>query len=201
MTPQERKKIQIESILIIDFFNEYYVFEQLVKSLFQKKIVEVDHKYKSKLYFYHGVSAGNSYVNYNKQCIELNPCKYIEGYNFNTLQINKINNFLKIDNIIDELNFSINSIQRATMEISFNTCCDSLIKMRNCFAHEIKKVNFKETDIIELLNISKIKERLSKWYEEMLDDEISDTSKAIASNIVYMRIIIDKLKELNSELK
>lgn len=203
MTPKEIKKIKVESILIIDFLNEYFVFEKLVKSIFQKKIVEVDHQYKSKLYFYYGGTVGNGiFIDFEEQSIRLDKRKYEDNDIFKSLPINKINNFLKKDKIINELDFYIESIQRKADVYPLHECCKKFTEMRNLLAHEIKNVCFEEKKhFIELLSISKIQERLSKWYEDMLDDDMSDASRAIASNIVYIRIIIEKLKKLNSELK
>lgn len=71
--------------------------------------------------------------------------------------------------------------------------------MRNILAHEMVNIQFKNKDLIELLTF----DQLEAYSFEILQNydvrKMDSMTRYIASNIIYMRKIIDELKVAEAE--
>jgi len=195
-------EVQINSVVIVHFMIEFDKFERLAKSIFQREIQRVDHKYKSILYFYYGCTVGNEWrIDYNERCIERNGRRiYNDEEMFKAWPLDKINKFLRKERIIQYFDYEIGSIQTPMSTYPFYDSCEKLIKMRNCLAHSITSVDFKDAEIIESLSDNKIKERIYDWLDSSVSiEDMSDMAKAICSNTIYMNILAEKLHEVSGK--
>ena len=187
--------LQIKSLLIFDFLNEYNQFEKIVRTVFEKNIPKLPKEKKQQLYFFYGGKIG-SCIEYEDPGLKFQELKYDSNENFSQLTINQILKIFKPNpGVIPEFNFQISSIQRSMTEFPFFDSAIKLLNMRNKLAHELIHLEFKNRDIIEQLSMEKI---ISETFEILNDYDISkmdNDSKQIASNIIYMRAIIDKLKD------
>lgn len=57
MEQRELKILQVKSLIIVSFLSKYSELESIIKSIFQRDILAVEHHYKSKLYFMYGCSS------------------------------------------------------------------------------------------------------------------------------------------------
>lgn len=191
----------IESVVIVRFMIEFDKFEKEIKRIFQEQINLVEHRHKSLLYFYYGCTVGNEWrINFDDRCIERAGIrKYNDAELFKSLTLDKINKFLRKERIIQCFNLTINSLQTNMSEYPFYDCCEKLIKMRNCLAHSISQVTFKNSEIIELLNDQKIEKYASEYYNwDISVHNLTETSKIICSNLIYIKVLI---QELNSKIQ
>lgn len=198
MAEQSWHDEQINSVIIVKFMIEFDKFEKTAKKIFQNQIKEVEHKYKSILYFYYGCTIGNEWkINYDQRSIELvSQRKYDDSEMFKTLSLDKINKFLRKENILQCFNIKINSLQTKMLEFTFYDSCEKLIKMRNCLAHSINKTNFNDRDIIELLSDKKIEEKMYDWVDKSVSvNDLTTLSKNIFSNMIYMRVLLNELSK------
>ena len=89
--------------------------------------------------------------------------------------------------------YEIQSLQTKQTVYSYLDCTIKLINMRNILSHELSELKFKDKDLIELLSIENLKKQefpmLLNYDLEIMDD----MTKYIASNIVYMRIMLEKI--------
>lgn len=188
--------LQIKSLLIVKFISSYAKLEKLIKNIFQKEIVLVDHKFKSKLYFLYGSTVGNDiFYNHDTETLDLScKRKYDDTELFKILTINKIIKFDRKEKIITPFKFTIASIQVAMQEYEFHDSCIKLINMRNKLAHEIDSIAFKDSDIIEVLSKQSMRNNPIDWVDDMDLDKIDDIASGIYSNIIYVYKIIEKLQ-------
>lgn len=196
MSEKEWYESPIDSVIIVKFMIEYDKFEKEIKKIFQEQIKLVDHKNKSILYFYYGCTVGNGWkIDYNNRSIDRSDHrKYDDNEMFKSLNLDKINKFLRKERIIQCFDFQINSLQTSMVAYTFYDSCEKLIKMRNCLAHSISKVQFDNAEIIELLNDSKIEEYIYKWIDrEIPIHNLTYISKMICSNLIYMSVLQEEL--------
>lgn len=188
--------LRIKSLLIVKFISSYAKIEKLIKNVFQKEIVLVDHKFKSKLYFLYGSTVGNDiFYNHDTETLDLScKRKYDDTELFKMLTINKIIKFDRKEKIINPFKFTIASIQMAMQEYEFHDSCIKLINMRNKLAHEIDSIAFKDSDIIEVLSKQSMRNNPIDWVDDVDLDKIDEVASGIYSNIIYIDKIIEKLE-------
>lgn len=195
------EQLQIKSLLIVKYISSYAYFEKLIKDIFQKEIINVDHKHKSKLYFLYGSTVGNDiFYNYETESLDLNGRrKYNDSELFKTLNINKIIRFDRKEKIIEPFKFDITSIQTPMQQYAFHDSCLKLINMRNKLAHELDSIVFKSSiDIIETLSFSTIEHNQIDWLKDFDLSKMDDMALAIYSNIIYMNIITGTLQSVTN---
>jgi uncharacterized protein YutE (UPF0331/DUF86 family) len=197
MEYKERIALQIKSLLIMHFISKFAKLENLIKNIFQDRIQNKEHQYKSKLYFMYGCMVGNDiYYDIENECLSLNGVrKYNNNELFKNLNINRIIRFDRKEKLIDTFSFNVNSIQKRALSHNFHDCILALISMRNKLAHELDKVSFKDTDVIEILSSSNLNAFSFEWLEGLDITHMSNDSIKIFSNLVYIDIIINELKQ------
>lgn len=197
MNAKDYSSFQTKSILIVRYISEYCVFEKTILERFQHEIVKLDRGYKNKLYFYYGIYVGHNVVfDFEKNKVSLSE---INSYNdeemFKSLNLNKIIKFERKESLIKAFVFNIDSVIRKTTCFPFYDCCIKLISMRNKLAHEVDSISFKNGDIIELLPYEYLNSYDYEYVREYDFEDADEISVALLSNIIYMRMIIDKIKE------
>ena len=70
--------------------------------------------------------------------------------------------------------------------------------MRNKLAHELEELHFKDSDLIELLSLDNIRKEPFELLQNYDIGNLDDSTKYIASNIIYMRRLIQHLEEIIS---
>lgn len=201
MEKQEIIKLQIKSILLAHYITYFTKLEKTIKQIFQRRIVEKEHKYKSKLYFAYGCVVGNDlFYDFDKECISLiGNRKYSDTELFNNLNINKIIKFDRKEHIIDDFQLNINSMQSKHLSFSFHDSVLKLIKMRNKLAHELNEIDFDNKDIIEKLSLKFISDNRFEWLDGLDVNMMEDESIDIYSNLIYMLHIIELLSNRESQ--
>lgn len=189
---QQILKLRIKCIIIFEFLNLYNKFELTIRSVFENHIKNFDKTLIQKLYFYSGGHIG-SYIDYPSNTIKLNSLEYKKDYTFKDLTINQIVKIIKQEEHCSLFKYEIQSLQTKQTVYSYLDCTIKLINMRNILSHELAELKFKDKDLIELLSIENLKKQefpmLLNYDLEIMDD----MTKYIASNIVYMRIMLEKI--------
>ena len=57
MEQRELKILRIKSLIIVSFLSKYSELEDIIKNTFQREILQIEHRHKSKLYFMYGCSS------------------------------------------------------------------------------------------------------------------------------------------------
>ncbi len=192
---QKTLSLQIRSLMVCDFLDEYNQLERAIRNVFENNISNLSSSTKQQLYFYYGGKIG-TYIEYESHGIKINELNYSEEEMFKQLSINQIIKIFKSNRCLEAFNFSIESIQRPLTVFPFYDCTIRLLNMRNKLAHEVSNLNFKDGDIIELLS----PEQISQQSFELLRNydllKIDAMTQCIASNIIYIRKIISKLPNI-----
>ena len=195
MEQPELIKLQLKSLLIVHYISYFAKIENLVKQIFQKRIVEQDHKYKSKLYFMYGSVVGNDiYYDIDNECLALvGNRRYHDAELFKELSLNKIGKFDRNECIISEFRANIDSIQTKSLSFTFHDSVIKFINMRNKLAHELNDISFNDKDVVERLSSSYIKQDAFEWLEGLDVTMIDNETIAIYSNLIYINKIVEQL--------
>lgn len=195
MEQPELIKLQLKSLLIVHYISYFAKIENLVKQIFQKRIVEQDHKYKSKLYFMYGSVVGNDiYYDIDNECLALvGNRRYNDAELFKELSLNKIVKFDGKECIISEFRANIDSIQTKSLSFTFHDSVIKFINMRNKLAHELNDISFNDKDVVERLSSSYIKQDAFEWLEGLDVTMMDNETIAIYSNLIYINKILEQL--------
>lgn len=71
--------------------------------------------------------------------------------------------------------------------------------MRNILAHEMANLQFKNKDLIELLTLEQLEAQSFQILQNFDIRKMDNMTQYIASNLVYMRKLIDALASLKAE--
>ena len=189
---QNTLSVQIKSLMIYEFLNEYNRLEQMIREEFEQSIPSLPQKVVQQLYFYYGGRIG-TYIDIEEEAVKLTVAKYKDNDLFKELTVNQIIKLFKKNPCLKAFNFEIPSIQRATTFFSFYDCVIRLLNMRNKLAHEMVNLRFQNKDLIELLTFEQLEAqdfRILKNYDVRKMDNMT---QYIASNLVYMRSLISVL--------
>lgn len=190
---QKTLSLQIRSLMVYDFLDEYNQLERTIRIVFEENIETLPSNTKQQLYFYYGGKIG-TYIEYESHGIKINELSYDERELFRNLSINQIIKIFKSNKCLQAFDFSIESIQRSTTIFPFYDCIIRLLNMRNKLAHEVSNLNFRDGDIIELLSPEQISQQpfqLLQNYDLLKMDEMT---QYVASNIIYIRRILLQLR-------
>lgn len=194
MEQRELMALRIKSLIIVSFLKKYSEFEKKVKDIFQKNIIEIEHRYKSKLYFMYGCSSVSTYYNIEKEQVSLASNRsYSDKEIFSGLTLDKLIKFDRKDNLISVFQFEIPLKQNKAISVPFHDCCIKLTKMRNILAHEIIDCTFNSNEVIENLSDNYISNLDFDWFEEGDVGLMDENSKSIISNYTYLCDLINKL--------
>ncbi|MBU5680932.1 hypothetical protein [Blautia sp. MSJ-9] len=195
---QNTLSIQIKSLMIYEFLKEYNKLERMIRGIFEKNIPLLPNTVIQQLYFYSGGRIG-TYIDVEEESVKLSAIKYKDNDLFKELTINQIVKIFKKNSCLKAFNFEISSVQRATTEYSFYDCAIRLLNMRNILAHEMVDIQFKNKDLIELLTFDQLEKHNFEILQNYDIHVMDNMTQYIASNIVYMRKIIDHLRTLMEE--
>ena len=190
---QDTLSVQIRSLMIYEFLNEYNRLEQMIRGIFEQSIPSLPPKVIQQLYFYNGGRIG-TFIDTEEESVKLTAVKFKENDLFKELTINQIIKIFKKDSCLREFNFDIPSIQRSTTVFPFYDCVIRLLNMRNILAHEMVNIQFKNKDLIELLTFDQLETHSFEILQNYDVRKMDNMTQYIASNIVYMRKIIVQLK-------
>mgnify|MGYP000392903152 FL=1 len=189
-------KEQNDAVIIYKFLIYYNSFENIIREIISKEWENLDNKIKNRLAFYVGwLGSEIKFIEYDTYSIKQEIWKYNEKKIQQKLTINQ---FIKIDKkekAISAFDFEIESKTIKKLTFLSYDCFVCLINMRNKLAHNIIDINFKSSDIIELLPDNTLKNFEEKWIKNMDINHISDMGKAILSNYIFMKEIIAHLEE------
>lgn len=184
--------VQIKSLMVYEFLNEYNKLEYLIREIFERNIHSLPTNVIQQLYFFHGGRIG-SYIDTEGETVRLTSVKYKENDVFKELTVNQIIKIFKKNPCLDAFNFEIQSIQRAGVTFTFFDCVIRIINMRNILAHEIVNIFFKDKDLIELLSLDQLELQNFEMLRNYDICKMDNMTRYIASNIVYMRRMMIQL--------
>ena len=179
------------SVIVYAFLDKYNNLESIIRALFEKNLKNFTPKLINELYFLYGGRI-NTYFEYQTDCIKLNNIKYNEEESFKDFSINQIIKFCREKNCISVLKSNIPSVERQ-IHFVVDDCIIKLLSMRNCLAHELADITFKNNSLIDPLSDKKLDEYISTNFLDVNVAEIDVMSKHILSNIIYMDNIVSIL--------
>lgn len=190
---QKTLSLQIRSLMVYDFLDEYNQLERTIRIVFEENIETLPSNTKQQLYFYYGGKIG-TYIEYESHGIKINELNYSEEEMFKQLSINQIIKIFKNNRCLEVFNFSIESIQRPLTVFPFYDCTIRLLNMRNKLAHEVSNLNFRDGDIIELLSPEQISQQPFELLQNYDLQKMDEMTQCVASNIIYIRRILQQLR-------
>ena len=190
---QDTLFVQIKSLMIYEFLNEYTQLEQMIREIFEQSIPSLPQKVIQQLYFYNGGRIG-TFIDTEEESVRLTTAKYKENDLFKELTINQIIKIFKKNPCLGTFNFDIESIQWPTTVFPFYDCVIRLLNMRNILAHEMVNIQFKNKDLIELLTFDQLEAQSFEILQNYDVRKMDNMTQYIASNIVYMRKLMAGLK-------
>lgn len=190
---QKTLSLQIRSLMVYDFLDEYNQLERTIRIVFEENIETLPSSTKQQLYFYYGGKIG-TYIEYESHGIKINELNYSEEEMFKQLSINQIIKIFKNNRCLEVFNFSIESIQRPLTVFPFYDCTIRLLNMRNKLAHEVSNLNFRDGDIIELLSPEQISQQPFELLQNYDLQKMDEMTQYVASNIIYIRKILLQLR-------
>ena len=186
--------LQIKSLVVFEFLDTYNLLEQIIRQTFEKNLPYLKEDVLRELYFYYGSKVG-TYIEYESQSVKLKTVGFKKEELFKELSINQIVKIFKSNNNLKAFEFSVESVQRSKTEFSFYDCAIRLLNMRNKLAHEVVDLQFKDQDLIELLTYEQISKESFALLQNFDIQKMDNMTLYVASNIVYIRKIIAKLRE------
>lgn len=195
MDAKEHIILQCKSVLMVQFISNFAKLEKAIIQLFQDFIYNTEHRHKSKLYFMYGCTVGNEiFYDIERECLSLIAIrKYDDNELFKSLKLNKIIKFDKKERIVDVFKNNIESVQKKSLVFPFHDCILKLISMRNKLAHELDKINYKDSDIIETLSIETIKRFPFEWSDGWDFDIFDNDCILLYSNIIYLNVVLTSI--------
>ena len=184
--------LQLKSLVIYEFLKEYNELERVIREIFEKNISNIPTEVLYQFYFYYGGKIG-THIEYEAHTLKLDSIVYKEGEKFKNLSINQIVKILRTRPCIKIFDFSVESVQHSTTVFPFYDCVIRLINMRNRLAHEMVDLHFKDKDLIELLSYEQIAQESFQLLQNYDIKKMDDMTLYIASNIVYMHKLLDRL--------
>lgn len=196
---QSEVEERTDAIVIYKYLIIYNQFENIIKDIFAASFKSLSNDVKNRIAYYVGwLGSETKYIEYDTYSIRQDVHKYDENTLVSKLKINQIIKIDKREKLISRFSFEISSITKKQVTFLSHDCFLCLINMRNKLAHEILKINFKNSDLIEQLPINIISNCQDEWLKNIGIENISQESICILSNYIYMQQIIEKLKREDS---
>ena len=193
-------QFQIEA-LTIRYFNKFFnELEIELKTYFTNNILSVSSEKRELLYFaLSGIKSNQITFEADNASISLEKVKYKKDETFSVFTANQIIKLQKKYNLLTKLNFTIQSYNSKTTVYPFTDCFLKLISMRNKLAHEMTHLAFRDSDIIEIVSNNFICEQSDKWFYTLDTTVMSDESKSIFSNLLFMENMLSELRKRVNE--
>ncbi len=187
--------MQTKAFVVFHFLHRFNSIEKLVNDIFALSISSFSEINKRRLHYYYGGRIA-TYNDQDQDWIKIKEVKFDAGEKFADFKPLQILKFDKQFNMITDFSFEVESLQSAMQLYDFRSCMVKVIKMRNKLAHELVDCNFNTQDIIEPLS----NENMIKYGEKYLlgnsEAVIDQMTKEVLSNLIYMDIMIKKLREI-----
>lgn len=189
-------QFQIEALTIHYFTNMFNLLEDEIKAFFIQNVSSIPLEKRVILYFaLAGIKSNKIELEIDNELFSLSKTKFSKEENFSIFTVNQIIKFQRKYNLIQALEFNIQSINNKTTEYKFTDCLIKLIKMRNKLAHEKSHLSFNDSDIIEVLSNDTIYNNSALWFDSLDTTLMSDESKAIFSNFLIMEHMLSELRK------
>lgn len=185
--------IQIKSLMIYEFLKDYNRLEKVIRKIFEDSLSSLPDKIIYQLHFYNGSRLG-ACIDFQNDAAKLNIVKFDENETFHELKIHQIIKLFRKNSCLNAFELTVPSVQRTATEYSFYDCVLRLLHMRNILAHEMVDLTFTNADLIELLSIEQIESQNFEILKNYDIHRMDNMTQYIASNLVYMRKLIDMLE-------
>lgn len=199
MTIEDKREFaqrQIEALSIRYYTKLYNELENEIKDYFVENISSISSKNRELLYFaLAGIKSNQIVFEVDNASITLQKVKYISDEKFSAFTVNQIIKLQKKYDLLPDLNFNVQSINRKKTVYPFSDCVLKLINMRNKLAHEMSHLSFKDSDIIEIVSNDCICEKSQLWFEALDTTLMSDEAKCIFSNLLIMENLLTELRK------
>lgn len=186
--------INIKSIILFRFMENYDIFEKEVRRIFELKIRDLTTPEIYELYYLQGQSIIKNIDIINKSTTVSFP-DFSDKEKFKSLTLNQILKFYK-NKHTDYFNFEVDSLQKKMIKYTFVEIAQKLVNMRNRLAHELKDVKFDESCRIDRLSEDMISEMDNSFFKIASFNIWDEICKDIVSNYFYMLKILEKLKNI-----
>lgn len=199
MTIEDKREFaqrQIEALSIRYYTKLYNELENEIKDYFVENISSISSKNRELLYFaLAGIKSNQIVFEVDNASITLQKVKYISDEKFSAFTVNQIIKLQRKYDLLPDLNFNVQSINRKKTVYPFSDCVLKLINMRNKLAHEMSHLSFKDSDIIEIVSNDCICEKSQLWFEALDTTLMSDEAKCIFSNLLIMENLLTELRK------
>lgn len=197
MTEKQRMILdEMNALIMYKYFIVYNEFENLISGIYYKEWSNLNEEVKRRIAYYVGSVKGiNAYIEYDTYSTKQDIYKYDEDKLISKLTINQIIRLERKEKNVSKFDFEIDSLTTKQLSLISYDCILKIINMRNKLAHDILNINFKASDIIEILpnNVISISQEL--WISNLQLDKLNDFGRAVISNYVFMIDIIERLKK------
>lgn len=195
MSSQREIAEQLDAVSIYHFLLKYSALEETIKDLYVKKWPCFDSEVQQRLMFYQGgLSMQKSYIEYDTYSLITQHHKFDVKAMLNNLTLNQMIKVEKKEGQISELKCDIQSLQNRTIVYPCIDCILKLLSMRNILAHKMNDLNFKNKECIDVLKNEIIQQSNLKWLEMYDLNLLSESSRCIVSNYIYMDVIYKRLR-------
>lgn len=183
---------QLRSIIICDFLDKYNNLEKKIRFVLKNNLLKLSPDILNQLYFYYGGKI-STYYEYETQTIKLKELPFKKEEKFGEFSIKQIIKIFKNNKGLEAFNFTVQSIKNSVITFSFCDCILRLISMRNKLAHEMVNLDFKGSDVVELLSWQQIAQEYPELCQNYDFQKMDDMTKYVGSNVVYLKKIINEL--------
>lgn len=183
---------QMDAIVLYQFLVEYNRFEKCIQETYCEEWDNLGEDIKKRIAYYVGSVKGvNTYIEYDTYSIKQDVYKYEESKLTQKLTINQIIRIERKDHSLKKFNFEVQSKLNKQLSFTSYDCILKLINMRNKLAHTILNIKFSSGDVIEVLSDGVISNVDEPWIGELQLNQMSDFSRNVVSNYIFMREITD----------
>ena len=184
--------LQNKSLILYCFLKKYNQLEILIIKIFEKNLSSCDCELIKELYFYYGGKIG-TYIESETNSIKLSSITFKKQETFSSLSINQIVKICREKKCIEIFNKEIKSLKQENVNLILYDCLLKFLNMRNCLAHELEDISFKDKDLVELLPDGMLNSYMEKQFFNMNVSILDDMTKCILSNLIYMDFIISEI--------
>lgn len=186
---------EMDALVMYKFLVLYNRFENKIKEIYRMEWADLDEDVKRRVAYYVGSIKGiNAYIEYDTYSTKQDIYRYDEDSLISKMTINQIIRMERKEKNVSLFNFQIDSkLSKQLTFISYD-CILKLINMRNKLAHDILNINFKSSDIIEVLPNNIFEKEKEVWISNLQLDKLSDFGRVILSNHFFMNEILDRFE-------
>ena len=186
---------EMDALIMYKFLILYNRFENKIKEIYRMDWADLDEDVKRRVAYYVGSIKGiNAYIEYDTYSTKQDIYRYDEDSLISKMTINQIIRMERKEKNVSLFNFQIDSkLSKQLTFISYD-CILKLINMRNKLAHDILNINFKSSDIIEVLPNNIFEKEKEVWISNLQLDKLSDFGRVILSNHFFMNEILDRFE-------